>query len=163
MNGVLFIIEEWDDSQREWIPMADPGVFDEEEPAVTEARNWQTYRTRVAKYVRQAPAGVDSQRPQHPREWVTFYTGGLTKPPPWNPPLPKGARYMHQSEVTPEIGTWASRVLRTANTYPMHCMARSGALACLVQWHTFQGATGKHGLFRGVSLIVFENGEEPRE
>lgn len=91
-----------------------------------------------------------------PEEVVSPYEGP-THSPPWNP-FPPGWVYMHQSEVTPEIAAWASKILNDPQTYPMHCFVQKGDFGALVQWHTFQGATGKHGLFRGVSLVT----KEPR-
>lgn len=111
---------------------------------------------KLAKEAIQALSRKPLPRNEDECETVVLYYKGKSKPRPWNPPLPDGARYMHQSEVTSEIAKWASGILSKPHAYPMHCMVRIDKLAALVQWHTFQGATGKHGLFRGVSLIVFE-------
>lgn len=78
-------------------------------------------------------------------------TGG--KAPPWNPP-PPGAP-LKESEVTPLMRMWAIDVL--GSNYPMHTFVtrlfdEGKVVHARTEWHTVQAATGKHGVFRGVSL-----------
>lgn len=74
------------------------------------------------------------------------------KAPPWNPPPPGPP--LQQSEVTPEMSAFAVETLNSST--PMHGIVLEhfpeGAVYARVEWHTYQAKTGKHGLFRGVSL-----------
>jgi hypothetical protein len=84
---------------------------------------------------------------------------------PKNPPLPPNARPLKQKEVTVEMTEWAKELLHDPKQYPMHAEAERcfGELRILarVEWHTYQGATGKRGIFRGVSL--YQIAEPPLE
>ena len=56
-----------------------------------------------------------------------------------NPPTPAGYQLMQQSEVTPEMTSWAVMILQDPVTYPMFATATMtfGALMVLarVEWH----------------------------
>ena len=71
-----------------------------------------------------------------------------------NPPVPTGYKLMMQSEVTPEMTTWAVMILNDPITYPMFSttMMTFGSLDVLarVEWHPpdFNNNT----VHRGVTL-----------
>jgi hypothetical protein len=71
-----------------------------------------------------------------------------------NPPIPVGYKLMMQSEVTPDMTTWAVAILNDTATYPMFATAtmQFGTLVVLarVEWHPpdFQNNV----VHRGVTL-----------
>ena len=75
-----------------------------------------------------------------------------------NPPVPTGYKLMMQSEVTPDMTTWAVAILHDPVTYPMFATAtmQFGSLMVLarVEWHPpdFQNSV----VHRGVTL--YESG-----
>ncbi len=89
-------------------------------------------------------------------ETISLYNGPRLAAP-YNPLPPDGARYMKQAEVTPAMTAWASEVLNNPGRYPMHVTATRSfggvVVMARVEHHTYQGKTGKRGMFRGVSLL----------
>ena len=79
-------------------------------------------------------------------------------PCPTNPPPPAGYQYFRRA-VTPELTEFATRVLRDAANYPIGSFVQTAIggepVAARVEWHPEQGATGRRGCFRGVSLMEF--------
>jgi hypothetical protein len=77
-------------------------------------------------------------------------------PCPRNPPPPAGYQYL-RSAVTPELTAFATRVLHDASNYPIGSFVQTTVsgeeIAARVEWHPEQGATGRRGCFRGVSLM----------
>ena len=71
-----------------------------------------------------------------------------------NPPTPAGYQLMMQSEVTPEMTTWAVQILNDDTTYPMFSSTTTtfGALLVLarVEWHPPDFQNGV--VHRGVTL-----------
>jgi hypothetical protein len=71
-----------------------------------------------------------------------------------NPPVPAGYKLMQQSEVTPEMTTWAVAILNDPVTYPMFSMTTKtfGTLTVLarVEWHPPDFQNG--AVHRGVTL-----------
>lgn len=73
-----------------------------------------------------------------------------------NPPIPVGYKLMQQSQVTPDMTTWAVSILNDPVTYPMFATTTKpfGTLLVLarVEWHPpdFQNAA----VHRGVTLYV---------
>jgi hypothetical protein len=71
-----------------------------------------------------------------------------------NPPTPVGYKLMMQSEVTPEMTTWAVMILDDPADYPMFATATKvfGALTVLarVEWHPPDFQNG--AIHRGVTL-----------
>jgi hypothetical protein len=78
----------------------------------------------------------------------------VTPDPANNPPTPAGYVLMQQSDVTPDMTTWAVDILNDPATYPMFSTTTKafGALTVLarVEWHPpdFQNAV----VHRGVTL-----------
>jgi hypothetical protein len=77
-----------------------------------------------------------------------------TPSPSDNPPVPAGYKLMMQSEVTPEMTTWAVEILDDPTTYPMFStttrMFGTKLVLARVEWHPpdFQN----HVVHRGVTL-----------
>ena len=73
-----------------------------------------------------------------------------------NPPVPAGYKLMQDSQVTPDMTTWAVMILNDPVTYPMFSTAKKtfGTLMVLarVEWHPpdFQSSV----VHRGVTLYV---------
>jgi hypothetical protein len=73
-----------------------------------------------------------------------------------NPPIPAGYKLMDQSQVTPDMTTWAVAILNDPATYPMFSTTTKtfGTLTVLarVEWHPpdFQNSV----VHRGVTLYV---------
>lgn len=77
-------------------------------------------------------------------------------PCPKNPPPPAGYQYW-RGVVWPELTEFATRVLHDSENYPIGSFVQSSVsgerVAARVEWHPEQGATGRKGCFRGVSLM----------
>jgi len=73
-----------------------------------------------------------------------------------NPPIPAGYKVIPQSQVTPEMTTWAVMILNDATTHPMFDTVTKTfdelTLLLRVEWHPpdFQNST----VHRGVTLYV---------
>jgi hypothetical protein len=81
----------------------------------------------------------------------------LGRPPcPANPPPPVGWAYW-SGRVPELVGRFAVQVETSPAQFPMGSFVQAlidGRLVgARVEWHDFQGATGKHGVFRGTSLF----------
>jgi hypothetical protein len=89
-----------------------------------------------------------------PRVDARHEVGVLPCPP--NPPAPVGWAYW-RGAVPAAATQFATRLLHDAAAYRMGCFVQilldSSLVGARVEWHTFQGATGKKGCFRGVSLM----------
>ena len=91
-----------------------------------------------------------------PRVITNHQIGAL--PCPSNPPPPQGWRYWHLHEhVPPALAALTLKMLNDSKTYPMGTFMQTRCadelVAARVEWHDFQGATGKVGCFRGVNLL----------
>ena len=77
-------------------------------------------------------------------------------PCPDNPPPPIGWLYW-KGLLPPHAGEFANRVEYTPAEYPMGTFVQTTLgdqrIAARVEWHDYQGMTGKHGCFRGTSLF----------
>lgn len=91
---------------------------------------------------------------QDPRVITVHQSGQL--PCPNNPPPPVGWVYW-RGHVPPAAGKLAVRVEFAPAQFPMGSFVQASLegqlVAARVEWHDFQGATGKHGCFRGTSLF----------
>ncbi|HEX2730102.1 MAG TPA: peptidoglycan-binding domain-containing protein [Polyangiaceae bacterium] len=91
---------------------------------------------------------------QDPRV-ITNHAIGVPPCPP-NPPPPVGWAYWTGS-VPEHVGKFALKVEFTSAEFPMGSFVQTlidGKLvAARVEWHDFQGATGRHGVFRGTNLL----------
>jgi len=81
----------------------------------------------------------------------------IGQPPcPSNPPPPVGWAYW-TGRVPEAVGKFAVQVEFTPSEFPMGSFVQTvidgKPVAARVEWHDFQGATGKHGVFRGTSLF----------
>lgn len=89
-----------------------------------------------------------------PRVNSTHTIGQL--PVPINPPPPVGWIYW-KGAVSAAAGAFAIKMLHDPVTYPMGSFVQFFAgdelIGARVEWHSFQGATGKKGCFRGVNLM----------
>ena len=94
-----------------------------------------------------------------PRVDATHVNGTLPVPP--NPPPPVGWKYWGKQPVPPESSRLCVKMLHDSTTYPMGAFVRvrvgEQVIAARVEWHSYQGATGKHGCFRGVNLFTKES------
>lgn len=104
-----------------------------------------------------SPPGLDSDGPiaeVDPRIVQNHSIAQLPCPP--NPAPPTGWKYWKKS-LRPSLVDLATRMLHDNVTYPMGTFVQTwldGELvAARVEWHDVQGATGKHGCFRGVNLM----------
>jgi hypothetical protein len=97
-----------------------------------------------------------------PRIEQDHVAGQLPCPP--NPPPPVGWKYWNHS-VRASLVELATRLLHDAKTYPMGSFVQTwmdGELvAARVEWHDFQGASGKRGCFRGVNLMQRDSAAVP--
>jgi len=86
---------------------------------------------------------------------ITDHQVGVPPCPP-NPPPPVGWAYWSGS-VPELVSKFAVKVEFTPAEFPMGSFVQTlidGKLVgARVEWHDFQGATGKHGVFRGTSLF----------
>lgn len=86
---------------------------------------------------------------------VTGHQVGVL-PCPKNPPPPVGWVYW-KGPVPPALGDLAVKVQSHPADFPMGAFAQALVVgvrvAARVEWHDFQGATGRHGCFRGTSLF----------
>lgn len=91
---------------------------------------------------------------QDPRVITNHQAGVLPCPP--NPPPPVGWAYW-RGPVPAALNELATKVEFTPAEYPMGAFVlaeRGGqSVAARVEWHTFQGASGRRGCFRGTSLF----------
>jgi hypothetical protein len=101
------------------------------------------------------PEGDDRVTSVDPRVDTEHVIGAL--PCPRNPPPPLGWVPWGKKPVSPSQTEFAKTVLHDATTYPMGTFVQAlidGTLVgARVEWHTFQGSTGKTGCFRGVTLL----------
>lgn len=74
-------------------------------------------------------------------------------PCPGNPPLPAGFAYW-TGPVSPALTAWAVEV---RNSYPIGSFIQDVVdgknVAARIEYHTLQGATGRTGCFKGLSLL----------
>jgi hypothetical protein len=81
---------------------------------------------------------------------------GVT-PVPANPPPPVGWQYVPDADTDAVGAAFAVEVQAARSKYPMGSFVqrRMGdrVLAVHLEWHDFQGATGRHGCFRGAALM----------
>jgi peptidoglycan hydrolase-like protein with peptidoglycan-binding domain len=100
------------------------------------------------------PKDVDTVLTQDPRVITAHQPGQL--PCPSNPPPPVGWAYW-KGNVPHHVGDLANKVEYAPAKFPMGSFVQAligGQLvAARVEWHDFQGATGKRGCFRGTSLF----------
>ena len=98
-------------------------------------------------------AGVLSE--VDPRVETNHVAGQMPVPP--NPPPPEGWVYWKNQTVPGDLGKFANTMLHDPGTFPMGSFVRiksCGAVVGLrVEWHNYQGSTGKKGCFRGVNLL----------
>ncbi len=91
---------------------------------------------------------------QDPRVITGHLPGHL--PCPRNPPPPVGWVYW-KGNVPHAVGELAVKVEYAPAQFPMGSFVQAliggQIVAARVEWHDFQGATGKHGCFRGTSLF----------
>jgi hypothetical protein len=77
-------------------------------------------------------------------------------PCPPNPPPPVGWAYWNHS-VRAGLVALATKMLHDGPDYPMGSFVQEWVdgelVAARVEWHDFQGASGKQGCFRGVNLM----------
>lgn len=89
-----------------------------------------------------------------PRVNTTHAIGAL--PVPRNPPPPVGWTYW-RGDVTKALSQMAIKVQTTSAEFPLgsfvQALVGEQLVAARVEWHDYQGATGKHGCFRGTSLF----------
>jgi hypothetical protein len=89
-----------------------------------------------------------------PRVVTNHHPGVL--PCPHNPPPPVGWAYW-KGPVPSGLAALAVKVEDHADEFPMSSFVQAlvdGQLvAARVEWHDFQGKTGRHGCFRGTSLF----------
>jgi peptidoglycan hydrolase-like protein with peptidoglycan-binding domain len=100
------------------------------------------------------PATAGLQTTQDPRVITDHQVG---QPPcPSNPPPPVGWAYW--TGIVPDFaGKFAVKVETSPAEFPIGSFVQAliddKLVAARVEWHDFQGATGKHGVFRGTSLF----------
>jgi hypothetical protein len=86
---------------------------------------------------------------------ITDHRAGVL-PCPNNPPPPVGWVYW-KGPLPPHAGEFANKVEYTPNDFPMgsfvQTMLGGQPVAARVEWHDYQGMTGKRGCFRGTSLF----------
>jgi hypothetical protein len=86
---------------------------------------------------------------------ITDHQPGVL-PCPVNPPPPVGWMYW-QGPVPQQIGDLAAKVEFAPARFPMgsfvQALIAGRRVAARVEWHDYQGATGRHGCFRGTSLF----------
>jgi peptidoglycan hydrolase-like protein with peptidoglycan-binding domain len=87
---------------------------------------------------------------------ITDHQPGVL-PCPSNPPPPVGWTYTKGGEVTSALGDFAQKVLGDRKAYPMGAFVQARidgqTVAARVEWHNFQGKSGRHGCFIGVNLF----------
>lgn len=92
---------------------------------------------------------------QDPRVVTDHQPGQLPVPP--NPPPPVGWTYWKKQPVPHAAASLANHMLHNPGTCPMGTFVRISVdgeiIGARVEWHDFQGATGKRGCFRGVNLL----------
>jgi hypothetical protein len=97
-----------------------------------------------------------------PRVITHHHAGQLPCPP--NPPPPVGWKYW-QGSVPKAFVDFAVHVEFTPETFPIGSFVQASIdgrlVAARVEWHSFQGATGKRGCFRGTNLFRHEPLERP--
>ncbi len=73
-----------------------------------------------------------------------------------NPPIPAGYQLMQQSQVTPEMTTWAVSILNDSVTYPMFATATKtfGSLVVLARVEWLPPDFQNSAVHRGVTLYV---------
>lgn len=100
------------------------------------------------------PIVAEWQTSRDPRV-ITNHALGQPPCPP-NPPPPLGWAYW-TGQVPALVERFAWKVEFTPADFPMGSFVQAlidGQLvSARVEWHDFQGATGKHGVFRGTSLF----------
>ena len=100
------------------------------------------------------PLGAELVVKSDPRVVTNHHIGAL--PCPRNPPPPSGWTYW-RGTFPAALGELAVKVQSTSAIYPMGSFVQAligGQLvAARVEWHDYQGATGKRGCFRGTSLF----------
>jgi hypothetical protein len=100
------------------------------------------------------PTTTVLQTSQDPRVITDHQIGRV--PCPKNPPPPVGWVYWKGS-VPELVGKFAVKVEFTPAEFPLGSFVQTliaGQLVgARVEWHDYQGATGKHGVFRGTSLF----------
>jgi peptidoglycan hydrolase-like protein with peptidoglycan-binding domain len=100
------------------------------------------------------PQNADLVIAQDPRVITDHQPGHL--PCPRNPPPPVGWVYW-KGNVPKAAGDLAVKVEFAPAQFPMgsfvQALVGGQCVAARVEWHDFQGATGKHGCFRGTSLF----------
>ena len=100
------------------------------------------------------PTTQDRNVARDPRVITQHQAGVLPCPP--NPPPPVGWRYW-QGDVPGGAAALANQVQGDPKAFPMGSFAQAlidGQLVgARVEWHDYQGKTGKHGCFRGTSLF----------
>lgn len=100
------------------------------------------------------PTGNNHFTTRDPRV-ITDHKAGVL-PCPRNPPPPVGWTYW-TGPVTAALGELAVEIENDPATYPMGSFVqavRGGIrVAARVEWHDFQGKTGKHGCYRGTNLL----------
>ena len=86
---------------------------------------------------------------------ITDHQAGVL-PCPNNPPPPVGWVYW-QGPVPHQVGELAVKVEFAPARFPMgsfvQALVGGQRVAARVEWHNYQGATGRHGCFRGTSLF----------
>jgi hypothetical protein len=91
---------------------------------------------------------------QDPRV-ITNHQPGLL-PCPDNPPPPLGWVYW-KGPLPLHAGEFANRVEFNPKEFPVGSFVQTvlagQQIAARVEWHDYQGMTGKHGCFRGTSLF----------
>ena len=91
---------------------------------------------------------------QDPRVITDHQPGVLPCPP--NPPPPVGWVYW-KGLLPPHAADFASKVEFTPGQFQMGSFVQAvlggQLIAARVEWHDFQGLTGKFGCFRGTSLF----------
>ena len=101
-----------------------------------------------------APTGADWVVVRDPRVIMGHLPGVL--PCPSNPAPPLGYAYW-QGQVPPHVGALAAKVEFAPAEFPMgsfvQALVDGQLVAARVEWHDYQGATGKRGCFRGTSLF----------
>lgn len=100
------------------------------------------------------PDGTDLFIVQDPRV-ITNHTAGKL-PCPSNPPPPVGWTYWRGPVPSP-LNDLAAQIENDSVRFPMGSFVqavRSGMrVAARVEWHDFQGKSGKQGCFRGTNLL----------
>jgi len=95
-----------------------------------------------------------------PRTDQTTHALGEGLPCPPNPPPPVGWHYWRGREVPAKAGQLALQMRNNPKYYPMGAFLQTYCngelIGARVEWHSIQGATGKKGCFRGVSLYMPE-------